>query len=136
MVEYKSLAGLIKKSRCTSDYLNLSSGEKIFLRKLEPEMRDYGSAPDAMEEVEEFYENLCDKKYKSAKKLLEDARCLLNHASDEIRYPQLRDNALTLIRMVNPLIKKRENCRESGPHSLAENLHFQQSTKGDFVSFL
>src|SRR3989344_2740675 len=108
MVEYKSLAGLIKKSRCTSDYLNLSSGEKIFLRKLEPEMRDYGSAPDAMEEVEEFYENLCDKKYKSAKKLIEDARCLLNHASDEIRYPQLRDNALTLIRMVNPLIKKRE----------------------------
>lgn len=37
---------------------------------------------------------------------------------------------------INPLIKKREDYKESGPHSLAENLHFQQSTKGDFVSFL
>ncbi len=132
MVEYKSLAGLIKKSRCTSDSLNLSSDEKIFLRKFDSEMLDYGSAPDAVDEVKEFYE----KKYKSAKEFLEDARCLLNHASDGILYPQLRDNALILIRMVNPLIKKRENCRESGPHSLAENLHFQQSMKGDFVSFL
>ncbi len=132
MVEYKSLADLIKKSRCTSDSLNLSGDEKIFIRKLESEMRDYGSASDAIDEVEEFYE----KKYKSAKEFLEAARCLLNHASDEIRYPHLRDNALALIKIVNPLIKKRENYKESGPHSLAENLHFQQSMKGDFVSFL
>jgi len=137
MVDYKSLYYFLKKSRCSLKSFNLNAEERNFLKEFEQEATDYAKAPHGEDEIKEFYKKICDKKYKSAKELLEGARCLLNQVSDEIcHHPHLRDNSLRLIKMITRLIKKRQDSKESGAHSLAENLHFQQSVRGDFTSFL